>query len=291
MHPSTSIWHLHFNCAVLQDTVKLAVSYLNGDGPPDVCSIVRDVILTPRRSALKETIVIALPGLGDRLNTLCPWSPVLLHQLHTREPFWLNFVDARGRDCDMYQGTVTETSATAANVIFQSQQGTEQYTLRDTKDHVFVLQLPGIAIQLQFFCYPELAAIKLLQKPQFLQPFPDKPPAWWDPRTMNTERNRVSGSSPPLVAVWRRASRRGAVIQPPSYSNENLLRWAGFTLMAQQAGVDMDPPPECIYHPSPLWSPASPPRSSHLVVLNYGPRSCLSAGSNQRSLTPEFNPG
>ena len=53
-------------------------------------------------------------GLGLRFNTLEPWSPPLPDQLAPGEPLCAKFTGVPDRSCDMYQGTVTETSATAA---------------------------------------------------------------------------------------------------------------------------------------------------------------------------------
>ena len=165
----------HFMYVVLQDTVNSAIRYLNGDGPQDVCRMVREALLTPCRSALQDTVVDAAQGLGLRFNALGPWSPALPHQLQRGEPVWAKFRGVVGRECDMFQGVVEDTSATTASVSFCSHVGTERYTLRDSLDQEYVLHPPVTAVQPEFFRYPALAAPKLLNTPSFFCPSQNKP--------------------------------------------------------------------------------------------------------------------
>ena len=132
-----------FYYAVLEDTVNSAIRYLNGDGPPDICQAVRDLLMTPQRFPLQDTVLDAVQGLGLPSNSLGRWSPALPHKLQVHEPVWANTTGNGANECDMYLGRVDDTSATSAEVAFPAQQATEHFRLRDSQDPEFVLQPPS----------------------------------------------------------------------------------------------------------------------------------------------------
>ena len=125
----------------------------------------RTALLTLDRSHLQDTGVDAAQGLGLQFNTLGPWSPCLPYQLAPGEPLWVKFTGVADRSCDMYRGTVTETSATAAQLKFRSHQGEEHFTLRDSGEQEFVLHPPVVSVQPIVFQHPDLAAPRFLDTP------------------------------------------------------------------------------------------------------------------------------
>ena len=113
----------HFTHCILQDMIYSALRYLNRDGPPEVISLVGSALLTPQRSALPDTVVDAVEGLGLRFNTTGPWSPALPQHMLPGERVWPKFTGVCNRDCPVYQGTVQDTSATTAKLVFLSKHG------------------------------------------------------------------------------------------------------------------------------------------------------------------------
>ena len=75
----------------------------------------------------------------------------------------------------MYQGTVQDTSATAAKLVFHSRHGREEFSLKDSKDHEFMLHHPLISVQPELFRSASLSAPEILSTPRFLEPTPEKP--------------------------------------------------------------------------------------------------------------------
>ena len=75
----------------------------------------------------------------------------------------------------MYQGTVQDTSANSAKVLFLSHHGREEFTLSDSKDHEFILHPPVTAFQPEFYREASLSAPELLRTPSFFNPTPEKP--------------------------------------------------------------------------------------------------------------------